>query len=79
MGLLEIRRKNLTAALPSLKRSVELAPQDARFSYVYAVALQSAGRIREARSVVEAGLKRAPGDPSLTALRSQMAKAAPTR
>jgi Flp pilus assembly protein TadD len=70
LGLLQVRQKNLPAALASLKRTVELAPDDARFAYIYAVALDSAGRHREAQAAVKAGLKHAPGDPSLDQLRS---------
>lgn len=74
LGLLQVRRKNLTAALDSLKQALELAPDDARFSYVYAVALQSAGHAREARAIVETALTRTPGDLSLNELRSQLKK-----
>ncbi|MGZ4978700.1 MAG: tetratricopeptide repeat protein, partial [Methylobacter sp.] len=73
VGLLQVRKKNLDAALASLKRAVELAPEEAQFRYVYAVALSSVGHIDEAWGVVEAGLKRTPGDPSLNALHSQLA------
>ncbi|MGZ8219684.1 tetratricopeptide repeat protein, partial [Methylomagnum sp.] len=70
LGLLEIRRLNPPAALASLKRAVELAPQDTALRYVYAVALDSSGRRREAEKVVETGLKQAPGDRALSQLRS---------
>jgi|GEM_PF-2655857 len=70
LGLLLVRGNNLPAALASLKRAVELAPEDTRFAYVYAVALDSAGRRREANSVIEAGLKHVPGDAGLLQLRS---------
>jgi Flp pilus assembly protein TadD len=73
LGLLKARQQNLTAALASLKRATELAPRDARFSYVYAVALHSTGKIREARSAVAKGLQHVPGDPGLRQLRSQLA------
>lgn len=73
LGLLQVRRKDLPAALASLKRAAGLAPSDARFAYVYAVALDSTGRSREARTVVEAGLQRAPGDPALNQLRTHWA------
>ncbi|MGZ8175748.1 tetratricopeptide repeat protein [Methylobacter sp.] len=73
VGLLQVRKKNLEAALVSLKKAVELAPEEAQFCYVYAVALSNVGHINEARGVVEAGLKRMPGDPSLNALYSQLA------
>lgn len=70
LGLLLVRGNNLPAALAPLKRAVELAPEDTRFAYVYAVALDSAGRRREANSVIEAGLKHVPGDAGLLQLRS---------
>ncbi|HLK12133.1 MAG TPA: ammonia-forming cytochrome c nitrite reductase subunit c552 [Candidatus Binatia bacterium] len=72
LGLLQIRQKNLTAALVSLKRAVDLAPDDARFTYVYAVALESAGREEEALAVIDAGLRHAPGDRTLHELRSRL-------
>ena len=70
LGLWLVRQGDLPAALGSLKRAVALAPDDARFAYVHAVALDSAGRRREARAAVEAGLKRTPGDSALGQLRS---------
>jgi len=75
LGLLQVRGKKLPAALASLQRAVELAPDDTRFRYVFAVALHSAGRTREARTAVEAGLKRAPHDPGLNELKAQWAAA----
>ncbi len=71
LGLSQVRQKNLPAALDSLKRAVELAPNDERFAYVYAVALSSAGCVREARAVVATGLKRVPGASALKQLQSQ--------
>lgn len=49
------------ATLVSLKRTVVPAPEETQFRYVHAEALFSTGRTREARAVVEAGLKRRPG------------------
>lgn len=71
LGLLRVRQKNLPAALASLREATALAPGDTRFRYVYAVALHGAGHTREARTVVEAGLKRVPADPGLNELRAQ--------
>ena len=71
LGLLQVRQKNMASALSSLKRAVELAPNDARFAYVYAVALASTGHPREARAVVDAGLKHVPESTALGQLRSQ--------
>ncbi|MGH8550843.1 MAG: HEAT repeat domain-containing protein [Methylococcales bacterium] len=72
LGLLQARQNNLPAALASLKRAVDLAPDDTRLVYVYAVALHGSGHAREALTIVEAALTRAPGDQSLNALRSQL-------
>jgi predicted Zn-dependent protease len=69
-----VRQKNLPDALVSLKRAMDLAPKEARYGYVYAVALHSAGRKREARTVVDAALKRSPGDRALSDLRAQLAE-----
>ncbi len=72
LGLLEVRRKNLPAALAALKQAVALAPDDARFSYVYAVALDGAGKKDEARRVTGTALKRNPDDPALRQLREEL-------
>ena len=41
---------------------IELAPDSARFAYVYAVALNDAGRAKDALQVLAAALKRDPYD-----------------
>jgi tetratricopeptide (TPR) repeat protein len=53
MGLHQIRSADPVAALASLARAAELAPQNARLSYVYAVALTNQGRSDEALEVLE--------------------------
>ena len=75
LGLLEVRKKNLRAALASLRRAAELAPGEPRYSYVYAVALDSAGRRREALAVVSQALRSNPANPSLSELRVQLTRA----
>ena len=77
MGLLKIRQKNLPAALISLRTASELAPEDTHLRYVYGLALDSAGRNREAQAVVDAGLKKAPGDLLLKDLKKQLAAGGP--
>ena len=72
LGLLQVRQKNLSAALASLQRAAELAPEETRYSYVYAVALHSAGRTREALAVVDKALQRAPANRALSELRMQL-------
>ncbi len=72
LGLLEARRNNMPAALASLQRAVELAPEETRYSYVYAVALHSTGRTHEALALIDEALRRAPADRELRELRMQL-------
>ena len=57
-----VRLKRLNEALGELRRAAELAPEQARYAYVYAVALHSAGRGSEAMTVLRASLARYPDD-----------------
>ncbi|HMK89087.1 MAG TPA: tetratricopeptide repeat protein, partial [Methylocystis sp.] len=49
-------------AMSELAEAARLAPQDARFAYVYAVALHDTGASEKARTTLEAALARAPHD-----------------
>jgi tetratricopeptide (TPR) repeat protein len=71
LGLLQVRLKNTAEALKSLERAVKLAPNLPRFSYIYAIALNSVGRERDARDAVRAALIASPNDPALNALNAQ--------
>ena len=62
LGLTLVRLKRLNEALGELRRAAELAPEQARYAYVYAVALHSAGRGSEAVTVLRASLVRYPDD-----------------
>lgn len=62
LGLTLVRLRRSDAALEELRRAAELEPERARFAYVYAVALQSAGRRNDAIGVLKANLQRHPGD-----------------
>ena len=44
LGLLLVRQQKLADSMKLLKRAAELAPEDARYTYVYAVALHSSGK-----------------------------------
>lgn len=68
LGLLRIRQKKLPEALDSLQQAATLAPENARFSYVYAVALHSVGKQEGARKILADALKRAPANRELNAL-----------
>ncbi|WP_295407037.1 tetratricopeptide repeat protein [uncultured Thiocystis sp.] len=65
LGLTMVRAKRLDAALEELKRATELAPTHSRYAYVYAVALDSAGRTQDAIPVLEGTAARAAGDADL--------------
>lgn len=58
LGLLYIRTRRGPQALAQLEAAHRLAPENARFGYVYGVALQSTGRVQDAitiwREVLEA-------------------------
>jgi Flp pilus assembly protein TadD len=62
LGLLLVRKGDRVVALAELALAAKLAPDNARYSYVYAVGLHSAGRRREALSVLRATEARHPYD-----------------
>jgi tetratricopeptide (TPR) repeat protein len=67
LGLVEVRQKRVTAALKSLADATRLDPANARYAYVYAVALSDLGRQKEALQVLDATLARHPYDRSVLA------------
>ncbi|MDA3963391.1 MAG: HEAT repeat domain-containing protein [Planctomycetota bacterium] len=71
LGLALIRDKDLPAALPALERAATLRPDIDRFTFVYAVALESVGRRADAVATLEALLERNPSnEQARAALRS---------
>jgi len=54
LGLLLVRKTDKTAALQELALAAKLAPDNARYAYVYAIGLNSAGKQREALTVLKA-------------------------
>jgi tetratricopeptide (TPR) repeat protein len=62
LGLVLTRLKQPDDALAELQHAAELEPERARYPYVYAVALHSAGRGSEAMTVLKDNLARHPGD-----------------
>jgi tetratricopeptide (TPR) repeat protein len=68
LGLLHVRRQSYTAGLTALAQAARLAPDIARYQYVYAVALHDRGKPREAVKVLEAALRRNPVERDLLAL-----------
>lgn len=61
LGLSLVRQKRLPEALGSLAQASEAEPGNPRYAFVHAVALRSAGRAQQARSVLEENLARHPG------------------
>jgi tetratricopeptide (TPR) repeat protein len=62
LGLALVRQKRTDAALAELAAAVKLAPEDARFAYVYSVALYDTGKRAEATKVLRSALARHPYD-----------------
>jgi tetratricopeptide (TPR) repeat protein len=80
LGLLLVRKGDKVAALTELSLAAKLAPDSARYAYVYAVGLHSAGKRTEALVVLRAADKRHPYDlETLSALVSMNRDAGKTR
>lgn len=62
LGLQQVREQKLSEALTELARAAELNPAQSRYAYVYAIALNSAGRREQALEVLEANHQRHPAD-----------------
>jgi len=62
LGLTLVRLKRLDEALGELRRAADLAPEQARYAYVHAVALNSAGRGSQAIAVLKDSLAHHPDD-----------------
>jgi predicted CXXCH cytochrome family protein len=69
LGLLLVRQRRMPEALAALAEAARLAPDSARYGYVYAIALHEAGQVKPATEVLERVLARHPYDrDTLTAL-----------
>jgi predicted CXXCH cytochrome family protein len=62
LGLARVRQRDLPAALAELRRAAELAPDNARYAYVHAVALHGTGVTAEALALLERTHLRHPAD-----------------
>jgi tetratricopeptide (TPR) repeat protein len=62
LGLSLIRSKQYNDAMPLLAKAAKLAPENARYSYVYAVALHSRGNASKAITTLETALQQHPYD-----------------
>ncbi len=68
LGLGLIRQKRYPEAVAELERAARLAPDDAHYAYVYAVALQSTGSADAARAEIGMALARLPYSSELLSL-----------
>jgi len=75
-GLWLIRGGRLREALGPLRRAAAAAPGDARYAYVYAVALHATGQLAPALSVLEGALRTAPAEPELLSAAATYAREA---
>ncbi|MCG6896013.1 MAG: tetratricopeptide repeat protein [Thiocapsa sp.] len=65
LGLALVRAQRMDGAIDELSRAAELAPENTRYQYVYAVALDGAGRTAEALPLLEAARERDPANRDL--------------
>jgi tetratricopeptide (TPR) repeat protein len=65
LGLLKVRQKHYQEALNLLAKAAALQPSNVRYSYVYAVALESSGQVEQAIKILEQAHKRRPADRSV--------------
>ncbi len=65
LGLAQVRGRRLQTAIESLRRAAVLAPGNSRYAYVYAVALDGAGRTAEALPVLASARERDPANRDL--------------
>ena len=62
LGLSLVRARRYDAAIPAFEKAAMLAPENARYVYVYAIALHSVGQVNNAISTLEKALQQHPYD-----------------
>ena len=67
LGLSLVRARRYDDAIPSLAKAAKLTQQNPRYAYVYAVALQSTGNMKEAIMTLEQALQQHPYDRQIMA------------
>ena len=60
LGLLLVRKADKSEALQELTKTAKQAPENDRYAYVYAIGLNSAGKQREAMTILKAANARQP-------------------
>ena len=76
LGLALIRQKKYADALGELRQAAELAPDNARNAYVYAVALDSTGHGPEALKLLAKALEKRPDNREILTALVQMSEQA---
>jgi tetratricopeptide (TPR) repeat protein len=74
LGLLLARSHDMTGALANLERAADLAPEDRRYAYVYAIALNSAGRPQDALATLKRANTKHPADVDILAALSTISR-----
>ncbi len=72
MGLFKIRQKQMKDALIFLQKATNLSPENARYAYVYAVALNSAGASKKALLAINSALIHNPYSQELLQLKNAL-------
>jgi tetratricopeptide (TPR) repeat protein len=62
LGLLRVRQKRTSEAIPEMARAVQIAPDNSNYAYVYAVGLYSTGQVDSAFSILEKAGARFPAN-----------------
>jgi tetratricopeptide (TPR) repeat protein len=62
LGLLLLRKQLLSEAIPELRLAAQTAPENARYAYVYAIALHTAGQSPEALRILRSAHETRPAD-----------------
>jgi Tfp pilus assembly protein PilF len=76
LGLFLVRQHNYADALPLLRQAGALAPDNARYGYVYAIALNSTGQGEQARALLEKIHQQQPADRDVLLALISMARGA---
>jgi Tfp pilus assembly protein PilF len=65
LGLVLVRQHSYIEALDQLRQASELAPDNVRYAYVYAIALNSAGAVDQALALLTRTHRQRPADPDV--------------
>ncbi len=72
LGLIYVVKRDWPQALDALIKAKQIEPDNARFSFVYVLALEASGNYKDALMQVDMLEQRTPGDPALKQLRERL-------